>query len=165
MNTDDTIARFTPDHAVRYSTTPVGTRWECTCGFRVREFIPHQLALATGHTHVTDAALAKLIEATDPDDDPQPSHPCLFACPHPSHRTPTPSSVHSRCNCVPELGPEHCHVCGDDEGRPVAWAESHATPDVGVLAEVRAGLALALENSDWWYVRDAINMIDREAGR
>ena len=34
-----------------------------------------------------------------------------------------------------------------------------------VLAEVRAGLALALENSDWWYVRDAINMIDREAGR
>ena len=76
--------------------------------------------------------------------------------------TPTPSGVHFRCNCVPELGPEHCHVCGDDEGRPVAWAESHATPDVGVLAEVRAGLALALENSDWWYVRDAINMIDRE---
>lgn len=39
-----------------------------------------------------------------------------------------PSGVHFRCDCVPELGPEHCHVCGDDKGRPVAWSEAHPMP-------------------------------------
>jgi len=69
----------------------------------------------------------------------------------------------------------HGHVEGTapaDTDTSLAWSgapntseSKNVSPNPGVLAEVRAGLALALENSDWWYVRDAINMIDREAGR
>lgn len=32
--------------------------------------------------------------------------------------------AHFECNCVPELGPPHCHACGEAAGRPVPWAEA-----------------------------------------
>lgn len=38
---------------------------------------------------------------------------------------PAPVGVHFKCDCVPDQGPEHCHLCGDDAGRPVAWVDAH----------------------------------------
>jgi hypothetical protein len=31
-------------------------------------------------------------------------------------------TLHFDCNCVPELGPTHCHGCSDEAGNPVPWA-------------------------------------------
>lgn len=28
---------------------------------------------------------------------------------------------HFECNCVPDLGPTHCHGCGDSAGHAVEW--------------------------------------------
>lgn len=41
---------------------------------------------------------------------------------------------HVECNCVPDLGPSHCHLCGEAAGRPVSWADSH--PDIPDEGEV-----------------------------
>lgn len=30
---------------------------------------------------------------------------------------------HVRCDCVPGLGPAHCHLCGDRAGHVVPWDE------------------------------------------
>lgn len=32
---------------------------------------------------------------------------------------------HIECNCVPELGPSHCHLCSERAGHPVPWSEAH----------------------------------------
>lgn len=34
--------------------------------------------------------------------------------------------LHAKCDCVPGLGPAHCHLCGDAQGSPVQWAECSA---------------------------------------
>lgn len=34
--------------------------------------------------------------------------------------------LHARCDCVPNLGPAHCHLCGNQQGTPVPWAECAA---------------------------------------
>lgn len=34
--------------------------------------------------------------------------------------------LHSMCDCVPDLGPAHCHLCGNVKGEPVPWAECSA---------------------------------------
>lgn len=48
--------------------------------------------------------------------------------------------VHFECDCVPNLGPPHCHACGDEVGNPVYWSTCPlATPpqvDEAKLAEV-----------------------------
>jgi hypothetical protein len=31
--------------------------------------------------------------------------------------------THWECNCVPDLGPTHCHGCSEAEGHPVTWAD------------------------------------------
>lgn len=31
--------------------------------------------------------------------------------------------AHVACNCVPDLGPEHCHLCGEQQGHIVPWTE------------------------------------------
>ena len=35
------------------------------------------------------------------------------------------SLAHWECDCVPELGPSHCHACSDKVGYPVPWSEAH----------------------------------------
>lgn len=32
---------------------------------------------------------------------------------------------HVECDCVPDLGPSHCHLCGKEAGREMPWAEAH----------------------------------------
>lgn len=32
---------------------------------------------------------------------------------------------HIECDCVPDLGPSHCHLCGERAGHPVPWSEAH----------------------------------------
>jgi len=32
-------------------------------------------------------------------------------------------SGHWECDCVPNLGPSHCHGCGEVAGHPVPWIE------------------------------------------
>lgn len=35
-----------------------------------------------------------------------------------------PRSVsHVECDCVPDLGPSHCHLCSENQQREVAWGE------------------------------------------
>lgn len=29
---------------------------------------------------------------------------------------------HFECDCVPNLGPPHCHACSDEIGNPVMWS-------------------------------------------
>lgn len=43
--------------------------------------------------------------------------------------------LHAKCDCVPDLGPAHCHLCGNEKGEPVPWAECSA---------VRAAIEAAL---------------------
>ena len=73
---------------------------------------------------------------------------------------PDPRAVmHAKCNCVPSLGPAHCHKCGENQGSPVPWTECTAVRSV-VPEIVRqaheygwdqgraAGLKDALETND-----------------
>jgi hypothetical protein len=39
---------------------------------------------------------------------------------HPDPR----ETQHIECDCVPDLGPSHCHLCGKKFGRPIAWSEA-----------------------------------------
>lgn len=34
--------------------------------------------------------------------------------------------LHAKCDCVPDLGPAHCHLCGNERGAPVPWPECSA---------------------------------------
>ena len=46
--------------------------------------------------------------------------------------------LHAKCDCVPDLGPEHCHLCGNVKGSPVPWSEcdsvTHFVPDAALAA-------------------------------
>lgn len=43
--------------------------------------------------------------------------------------------LHAKCDCVPALGPAHCHLCSKDA--PVAWEDCAAVSDAaGELVEV-----------------------------
>ena len=48
--------------------------------------------------------------------------------------------LHAKCDCVPDLGPAHCHLCGNERGAPVPWPECSAvTPAVtNAIGRVRA---------------------------
>ena len=48
--------------------------------------------------------------------------------------------AHWECDCVPDLGPTHCHACGDAAGHPVEWADSTHGPSTEV-AELKAKIA------------------------
>jgi hypothetical protein len=46
--------------------------------------------------------------------------------------------AHIECDCVPDLGPSHCHLCSERLGRQVSWAEAHLTvTDAEVQAAAR----------------------------
>ncbi len=34
--------------------------------------------------------------------------------------------LHAKCDCVPDLGPAHCHLCSNENGSPVPWPECSA---------------------------------------
>ena len=49
---------------------------------------------------------------------------------------PDPRAVmHAKCNCVPSLGPAHCHKCGENQGSPVPWTECTAVRITGTPGE------------------------------
>ncbi|GEL47084.1 hypothetical protein CHO01_22000 [Cellulomonas hominis] len=33
--------------------------------------------------------------------------------------------AHIECDCVPDIGPSHCHLCSVRAGREMPWAEAH----------------------------------------
>ena len=33
------------------------------------------------------------------------------------------NNTHMMCNCVPNLGPEHCHLCTREKGYEVNWMD------------------------------------------
>lgn len=37
--------------------------------------------------------------------------------------------LHARCDCVSDLGPPHCHLCGTARGVAVPWEECSAVRD------------------------------------
>lgn len=50
--------------------------------------------------------------------------------------------AHIECDCVPDLGPSHCHKCGDAAGHPVAWADSfHGEIATATVEEVALALS------------------------
>ena len=51
--------------------------------------------------------------------------------------------AHWECDCVPDLGPTHCHACSDAAGHPVEWADSTHGPSAEV-AELKAKIAAAV---------------------
>jgi hypothetical protein len=38
-------------------------------------------------------------------------------------------TTHMPCDCVPDLGPEHCHLCSAQQGCEIAWAECTGPKD------------------------------------
>lgn len=36
---------------------------------------------------------------------------------------------HVECDCVPDLGPSHCHPCSEQAGREMPWTEAHPTAE------------------------------------
>lgn len=36
--------------------------------------------------------------------------------------------AHIECDCVPDIGPSHCHLCSERAGHPVPWSEAHPQP-------------------------------------
>lgn len=45
--------------------------------------------------------------------------------------------LHCRCDCVPDLGPAHCHLCSTERGEQVAWPDcSVVGPDLSRVDRV-----------------------------
>lgn len=45
--------------------------------------------------------------------------------------------LHAKCDCVPDLGPAHCHFCGNVKGSPVPWTECEAVSAPDAATELR----------------------------
>jgi len=64
---------------------------------------------------------------------------------------PVQEFLHIECDCVPEYGPSHCHLCSGD-GQPVEWpcrfAASMGAFAVGLVAVAKAE-ALRGAANDW----------------
>lgn len=57
--------------------------------------------------------------------------------------------AHIACDCVPNLGPEHCHLCSERNGKPTAWPDCASRVAVqGEPTDAEVGAALeAAENA------------------
>lgn len=44
------------------------------------------------------------------------------------------TSNHFECDCVPDIGPSHCHGCSEFAGREVEWSERFC-PGIAVEQE------------------------------
>ena len=42
--------------------------------------------------------------------------------------------LHAKCDCVPDLGPAHCHLC-TGEGSPVRWDDCEAVREIADVSE------------------------------
>ena len=64
---------------------------------------------------------------------------------------PDPRDVaHIECDCVPDLGPSHCHLCSERRGSPTPWTTAHPAPATLPSEEDLArALAELNEDTDW----------------
>lgn len=46
--------------------------------------------------------------------------------------------LHAQCDCVPRLGPAHCHLCGVGKDSPVEWKDCAAVSEVERAAAEKA---------------------------
>lgn len=66
--------------------------------------------------------------------------------------------LHVECDCVPDLGPAHCHECSrDDPNGDFAWPCRYADSMAQYLAQVRAEARRGA-------LREAANERDEKAG-
>lgn len=62
--------------------------------------------------------------------------------------------LHAKCDCVPDLGPAHCHLCGNKKGEPVPWPECLAVR-AAVPAEAEWEYSWEGEDNEGPYIVDA----------
>lgn len=62
---------------------------------------------------------------------------------HEKRERPDRKHAHWRCDCVPDLGPAHCHRCSGLQGRAVAWDEAPCSANAEEAFEITE-TALAL---------------------
>ena len=48
--------------------------------------------------------------------------------------------LHAKCDCVPDLGPAHCHLCSNERGVPVPWPECSAVAPVVTVEMIAEAL-------------------------
>lgn len=84
------------------------------------------------------------------------------------------AEVHRRCDCVPTLGPAHCHPCGTAAGAEVPWSTAsceEATREREALGKAWGeGYLTRMENHDCQYGWQQSDDVDNpyrttEAGR
>ena len=151
---NEQVERVLREHVLSPATggTATGSTWRCSCGASETVDSVRDYANVKGRRHLAQAILTAIAPAAQVAE--------------------TVAELRTRIRAewdslIADGNPDpfgyEADPYGEEEFIDLLAYGLHPTP--GVLAEVRAGLALALENSDWWYVRDAINMIDRKAGR
>lgn len=72
--------------------------------------------------------------------------------------------AHIECDCVPDLGPTHCHLCSERAGHPLSWAEAHPVPtieaDPGAVADWLDGFDWGGSNhGEEWEASDVARLI------
>ena len=45
---------------------------------------------------------------------------------------------HIECDCVPHLGPPHCHLCSERAGREVQWTDCNTVPPADAKRDRKA---------------------------
>lgn len=91
----------------------------------------------TPRAAVPDAAPTLCVECNEVEVLGKPEHRVLcMDCAYETGRAAVPDAVtdarehlHAKCDCVPDLGPAHCHLCSAD-GSPVEWANCVAVQQV-----------------------------------
>lgn len=78
--------------------------------------------------------------------------------------------LHVKCDCVPSLGPAHCHLCSDLHGAPVAWPQCDAVREAITesLAEVTrvtvvTGVKRVFEG--WDLYQHGVDLVLQDQGR
>lgn len=73
--------------------------------------------------------------------------------------------LHAKCDCVPDLGPAHCHFCGNVKGSPVPWTECDAVAAPDAATEELAKIKPLFENLSREYPNECNKRVKAEAER